>query len=309
MIEKFPSNIEVVLKTELPDTHAMWWVRGVVISVGEIERATANPEKDNPGGRLRNRVIQIGDLDRDSDGYDLEIEGVTFPIQRDDVVSLLGHEEKGADQVSAPRLIINHSTGGLIERVYPLAKSLDWGVLPMVERKYWLAAKTPANPSEKLKNLWIALAVVLLPFILLGFVAGPYGPLVLLAILLFVAGPLVFRQILISKYLDWIEAQPPFSFETKLPGLLTQNYRAFVNFKRHDLTPLYEKLARVLHVHAVKNPAPEVEFVIEDRGAHTNGLLSASEAAPIADKTVMLPTVVPTQKLPTDTNANGGVAS
>ena len=251
----------------------MWWVRGVVLNVEEIVRATGNPEKDNPGGRLRNRVIQIGDLDRDSDGYDVEIEGVTFPIQRDDVVSLLGHEEKGADQVSAPRLLINHSTGGPIERAYPLAKSLDWGMLPMVERKFWLSARTPANTLEKLKNLSVALTVVLSPFVLAGLLAWPYGPLLLLAILLF-AVPLIFRQILVSEFLYWLEAQPPFSFEKRLPGLLTQNYRAFVNFNRHDLTPLYEKLARVLHVHAVKNPAPEVEFVIEDRGAHTNGLLS-----------------------------------
>ena len=108
-----------------------------------------------------------------------------------------------------------------------------------------------------------------------------------------------------SKYLDWIEAQPRFSFETRLPGLLTQNYRAFVNFNRHDLTPLYEKLSQRLHVHALKNPAPDVGFVIVDRGSHTNGLLSV----PVAQPPAVVPPFVPTQKLPPDTNASGGVAA
>ena len=109
----------------MPEKHAFWWVRGEVLSVTEIERATANPDKENPGGRLRNRVIQIGDLDRPSDGYDIEIEGVSFPIEPNDIVSLLGHEPTSAKRVSAPRLLINHNTGGLIKRAYPRAKSLD----------------------------------------------------------------------------------------------------------------------------------------------------------------------------------------
>ena len=305
MIQKFPSDIEAVLKTELPDTHAMWRVRGVVLNVGEIERATANPEKNNPGGRLRNMVIQVGDLDRPSDGYDVEIEGVTFPIQREDVVTLLGHEEKGAAKVSAPRLLINHTTGGQIERAYPLAKSLDWGVLPMIERKFWLSTKTPANPAEKFKNLWIALGVLLLPFIFLSFITGSAVVVLALVVILFLSVPWLVFVALLFKYLDWIEAQPRFSYETPLPRLIVQNYRSFVNFNRQDLTPLYEKLARLLHVDAVKNPAPEVEFVIVDRGAHTNGLLSAPAAPP----PVTVPTFVPTQKLLKDTNSNGGVAS
>ena len=305
MIQKFSSEIEALLKKELPATHELWWVRGEVISVGEIVRATANPEKDNPGGRLRNLVIQVGDLDRPSDGYDLEIEGVTFPIEPNDIVSLLGHEEKGADQVSAPRLIINHSTGGLIKRAYPLAKSLDWGMLPMVERKYWLSAKTPANPSEKLKNLWIVLAVALSPFILAGLMGGWFAVFLLFGFV-FIAAFFVLRQVLISEFLYWLEAQRPFSFEKRLPGLLTQNYRAFVNYNRHDLTPLYEKLARRLHGHALKNPAPEVRFEIVDRGAHTNGLLSAPAAPPPAAAAPVANSAAP---LPLDTGASGGVAS
>ena len=190
MIQKFPSDIEAVLKKELPATHELWWVRGVVLTISEIERATANPEKNNPGGRLRNMVIQIGDLDRPSDGYDIEIEGVSFPIEPNDVVSLLGHEEKGAKRVSAPRLLINHNTGGLIERAYPLAKSLDWGVLPMIERKYSLAAKTPANPAEKLKNIFIFAGVALLPFMVFGgWLGGPLGVFVALFLIALLVAP------------------------------------------------------------------------------------------------------------------------
>ena len=298
MIQKFSPEIEAVLKKELPATHQLWWVRGVVLSVGEIERATANPEKDNPGGRLRNRVIQVGDLDRPSDGYDLEIEGVTYAIEPNDVVSLLGHEETDADQVSAPRLLINHNTGGLIERAYPRARTLDWGVMPMVERKYWLSTRTPATPAEKLKNLWIVLAVVLSPFILAGLMGGWFAVFLLFGFV-FIAAFFVLRQVLISEFLYWIEAQPLFSFETRLPGLLTQNYRAFVNFKRHDLTALYEKTSRLLHSHALKNPAPDVDFVIVDRGSHTNGILSAPA-----------PVVAPKRPLPFLDNKpkNGGIS-
>lgn len=274
MIREFPPAIVKAMEIDDTDSHKFWWVRGVVISVTEIERATANPEKQNPGGRLRNMVLQIGDLDNPDDGYDIEIEGVSYQIERDDVVSLLGLEEKTATQVSYPRLIVNHNTGGLIERCYPLAKRLDWGVLPMVERKYWLSAKTPANPAQKTKNVWIALGALLLPFVLLGFMAGPFGPLMILGVFAFLLSPWLFLFFGVFKYLHWIEAQPRFSFETDLPRLTMQNYRAFVNFTRIDLTLDYEKLARLLHDHALDNPAPEVDFVIVDRGIHTNGLLT-----------------------------------
>ena len=299
MIQKFSPEIEAVLKKELPATHQLWWVRGVVLSIGEIERATANPEKNNPGGRLRNMVIQVGDLDNPSDGYDIEIEGVSYQIEPNDMVSLLGHEEKGAGQVSAPRLLINHNTGGLIERAYPLAKSLDWGVLPMIERKFWLSVKTPANPAEKFKNLWIALGVLLLPFIFLSFITGPAVVVLALVVILFLSVPWLVFVALLFKYLDWLEAQPRFSYETPLPRLIVQNYRSFVNFNRHDLTPLYEKLARLLHVHALKNPAPDVDFVIVDRGSHTNGILSASA-----------PVVAPKRPLPSldSKPKNGGIS-
>lgn len=282
MIREFPPAIADVLKNELPATHQFWWVRGVVLSVAEIERATANPEKQNPGGRLRNMVLQVGDLDNPDDGYDLEIEGVSYQIEVNDVVSLLGHEEKNAEQVSYPRLLINHNTGGLITRCYPRAKSLGWGVLPMVERKYWLAAKTPANPAEKLKNFWIALAALLLPYILIGLFAGPYGPFIIFGLLALLLSPMIIGLFLAWKYMAWIEDQPRFSFESDLPRLSVVNWRAYVNFNRQDLTRLYEKLARLFHDHALENPAPDVDFVPVDRGEHTIGLLNDAPEIPVA---------------------------
>jgi hypothetical protein len=273
MIQQFPPKVNAIINAELPATQKMWWVRGVVLNFAEIERATADPEKQNPGGRLRNMVVQIGDLDNPQDGYDVEIEGVSYQLEINDIVSLLGHEAKDADQASAPRLLINHNTGGLIKRCYPLAKSLNWGVLPMVERKYWLSVKTPANPAEKLKNIWILAGVLALPFLVIGWFGGFVALLMALLIMAFLLAPWVVLAYLVTRYLDWIVEQSPFSFETPVPRLVVQNYRAWVNFNRQDITLFYERLARALHAHAVENPDAEVEFVPVDRGSHTIGLL------------------------------------
>jgi hypothetical protein len=274
MIREFPPDIVKALQIEEKDSHKFWWVRGVVLSVAEIERATANPEKQNPGGRLRNLVLQVGDLDNPEDGYDIEIEGVSYQIEINDMLSLLGLEPKAAKQISYPRLLINHNTGGLIERCYPLAKTLDWGVLPMIERKYWLSAKWPANPAQKMKNFWIFIGVALMPIVLIGLLTGgPLGAIGAPLLIGLLLSPMLIFLTLLWKYLNWIEAQPRFSFEKDLPRLLVQNYRAFVNFNRADLTREYEKLARLLHEHALKNPAPDIGFVIVDRGAHTVGIL------------------------------------
>jgi hypothetical protein len=272
MLQEFPPKINAVLNKELPKTQKFWWVRGVILEVVEIERATANPEKQNPGGRLRNMVLKVGDLDNPDDGYDFEIEGIHHQIEPNDLVSLLGHEPKNAKQVSHPRLVLNHSTG-YFQRTYPLSKRLNWGVLPLIERKYVLAAKTPANPAEKLKNFWILLAVFVFPIVLLSFMVGPYGPIIVLGALLFLLAPWVIMVFLLLKFLGWIESQPRFTFEKEPAGLLVTNWRGFVNFNRHDLTPLYEKLAGLFYDHVAENPAPEIGFEPVDRGMETVGAL------------------------------------
>ena len=97
----------------------------------------------------------------------------------------------------------------------------------------------------------------LLPLVLVGFfLGGPIGAIGAPLIIALLLAPAMIFLGLLWKYLDWIEAQPRFSFEGDAPRLMTQNYRAFVNFNRKDLTPLYEKLARLVHSYALDNPRP-----------------------------------------------------
>ncbi|MBV9469562.1 MAG: hypothetical protein JOZ57_10005 [Abitibacteriaceae bacterium] len=276
-LSAFPSSIAAHIRQNLPGHQTMWWVRGLVLDIQQVERPTENPDKQNPGGRLRDLLLKVGDVDNPNDGYDVRIEGVYHQVEINDPVSLMGHEPITARRVSFPRLYINHSTGEF-ERAYPVATRLTYGAVPLVEHKYWLAAKTPANFAEKCKNLWILIAALAIPFFFIAsFMGNPlYGGFIMILTVLLMT-PLLIFSALAWAYIQWLTSQPRFSHEGKAPPpLWVHNIRQYVNFNRTDLTPLYEWLGDEIDTVVSKNPDPEKEFVPVARGIHTVGLLTAS---------------------------------
>lgn len=275
MPHPLPPAVQALAKETLPPQHRMWWVRGRVLDVQQVERPLNDPKLR---GLFQDLQLQVSDADAPGDGYEFRIEGIHHSVELGDVVSLVGHEPADAKRISQPRLCVNHNTGSF-DRVYPAASRLPYGVLPVVERKYWLAAKTPADARGKFKNLWILLAALSLPSFAIGFVAGPLAGILVGLALLILASPFIIAFALIGFYLRWLLNQPRFSTEEKeLPPLILKNVRDYTDFHRFDLTALYEKIARVLHPWMLQHPEPQKKLVPVERGAHTVGLLEPAPA-------------------------------
>lgn len=269
MIQTLPP--EIAQLDIFPPNFPIWWVRGIVLDVREVERPTG----DDKLKHLRDTHIQVGDVDNPKDGYDLRIEGNWHNIEPNDAVSLLGHERKGAQRVSFPRLFINHHTGEY-RRAYPPAARLPYGVLPIVEHKYWLAGKLPAAGASKLLNLWKLVAALCIPSLILWGVGGPLFALLFLIALLLLALPWIVAAVLLGLYVRWLLSQPRFTWEEKNPPpLFAKNILDYLNFVHFDMTPMYQVTAEKLIEWARKNPAPELEWVPAERGAHTVGLLKS----------------------------------
>ena len=251
------------------EPHRFWWVRGLVLEVNEVERPSDNDKLKH----LRDLHLKIGDVDNPDDGYEVRIEGNWHNIEPNDAISLLGHEVKTQDRVSYPRLFINHCTGDY-RRAYPVGARLPFGVLPIVEHKYWLAGALPTDGKGKLRNLWILLLAMTVPFIILGGVTGPLLAFLLFVGVLVLASPIIVLMVLLWLYLRWLLEQPRFSWEDKqLPPLWLYNVQGYIGFRRTDFTARYEKMAVALHRWALQNPAPELDWVPVARGAHTVGYL------------------------------------
>ena len=280
MIEIFPSPASDAMREILPAHHKMWWVRGVVLDLHEVERPTENPEKQNPGGRLRDTVLQVGDIDNPNDGYDVRIEGVHHQVEPNDIISLLGHEPLEAQRISHPRLYINHCTGEF-QRAYPIATRLTYGVVPAIEYKYWLAAKTRANVKEKRRNFWMLAGAIMLGATLLLGMGNPLIALFVGGFLFLASLPLLIGLALGFAFMRFMLGQPRFSHENKVPPpLLIANCQEYINHTRTDLTALYETLAHRLHEWVRDNPDTENEWVPVARGIHTVGILSKVNAPP-----------------------------
>ena len=253
-------------------TYPFWWVRGIVLDVQEVER----PANDDKLKHLRDTLIKIGDVDNPDDGYDVRIEGNWHSIEPNDAVSLLGHEPADAGRVSFPRLFINHHTSDY-RRAYPPASRLPYGVLPIVEWKYWLAGKLPANTQTKWINGVILLGALLLPYFVVGNVLGPPIAIGLAFAVLVIATPFIIATVLLGLYLRWLVSQPRFTWESKAPlPLWAKNIADYLNHSRQDLTSVYELTAKELVKWAHKNPDPGKDWVPVQRGAHTVGLLHKS---------------------------------
>lgn len=268
MIQNFSERIDGFLVSALPSSVWLWQVRGIVLEVEEVIHPTENPEKQNPGGRLRDLHLKIGDLDHPEDGYDVRIEGVYHQVEPFDVVSLLGHERTDAEAVSTPRLLINHNTG-YFTRAYPIEKRLIYGVVPAVEYKYWLSFKYPLKPWFRFLNLWKLIFWTVVPFVVLFNIALPLFAFALL----FSAMPLIVFFVVVKYYL-WLAAQPKFSFEKgKTPSLFMRNVRDYMDSYHWDLTHVYEVAASLFHQDALDNPELDIGFVPAARGLDTIGAL------------------------------------
>ena len=306
MIQKFSPNIKALIEKSMPAaSQKIWWVRGIVLEVSETEHPTEKPEKQNPGGRLRDLVLKIGDVDKPSDGYDVRIEGIHHEVEVNDVVSLLGHEPKNARKVSYPRLFINHNTDQFA-RAYPLAARLRYGLVPIVEYKYWLWARLPTKTSFATKFSLAIFLLVICPFllvalVLLGMFMSLYGTFfgaLFFAFLAIAALPVLVPAVFFAFYVRWLNTQSRFSFEPySTPFLFLHNLEQYFGYLCFDMTGLYEKLAHAIQAEVVGNPAPELDFVVVKRGIHTNGLLSAPVAVSPAASTAAT--------LPPDANASG----
>ena len=244
-------------------------MRGIVLDVREVERPTGDEKLKH----LRDLHLKIGDVDNPDDGYDVRIEGNWHNIEPNDAVSLLGHEPKGAARLSFPRLFINHCTGDY-RRAYPPSARLTYGVLPVIERKYWLAAKSPASFAEKAQkclgeSCWSCCCPGCCCFRLAGLSRWFF-----LVLALLFSVPLVAALVLGGLYLRWLVDQPPFTWEEKSPPpLVVKNVTDYVNFTRQDFTPAYEKLAESLRQWAFQNPDADLDWVPVERGTHMIGKL------------------------------------
>ena len=282
MRQQFNKEISAYLAGQYLGGDAFWQVRGIVLEVEEVE----HPSRDEKARQLRDLLVKVGDLDDGSDGFDVRIEGVYYQIESHDIVSLVGHEREGATAVSHPRLIINHSTGGLIARVYPLGKRLIYGEMPLIEYKYWLARWLYFPRAARslvlgvnfwkvfawLAALWVFSKIGGEKFALFGLLGG----FISMGFLLLVALS-VLPTIAALKAVERLIAQPPFSFEKrKVPSLLMKNMGDYTSNIFFDITLAYEGLARRLHKDALKNPAPQIGFVPVERGLYTSGLLQPS---------------------------------
>ena len=146
MPHKLPAEIAQIVKTKIPPTHKMWWIRGIVLSAGLVNHKSADDPRD-----WIDTKIQVGDVDAPGEGYDVILEGKGFEVAAGDLVTLLGHEPVEANTVSSARFLFHHNTG-TYARAYR-----ETGVRPrrwdsITDYKNRLGCPVAITPKKKLPS-------------------------------------------------------------------------------------------------------------------------------------------------------------
>lgn len=273
MPKAFPAEVKSLIDAKMPPTHLLWWIRGVVLAVSlvSVPRHGTNlpPEQDTR--------IKIGDLDAPGEGYDIVIKGppTSHDLAEGDIVSIFGHEPADAAIISDPRLLLMHNTG-TFNRAYPDLIDKPWEHRSIIEHKYWLAARVPADRQHQLRTLGIA-ALVLLAIGLFITGGNPIGILVLLLVAMFFI-PLVVIPLLLAlgaaAIMRQALAQKEFRGSTKAQGGLSKAISDALKYRYIDLTNLYQDVAIAVQSWVRNNPDPAIGFVIyAQRGQGTQGWL------------------------------------
>ena len=107
MPHAFPPYIKDWLKTYMPPTHKMWWMRTVVL---HTEPKTVRTEVGSQKLYFR---FTVRDIDAPADdvggySYDIHTGGNFTDFRPNDRISLFGHEPIDATHISFPRFVFDH---------------------------------------------------------------------------------------------------------------------------------------------------------------------------------------------------------
>lgn len=116
----FPPDIKDFIKSQMPPTHRMWWMRGLIIDVKPLE-ITWNKELQHPTLYFRFTVFDIDAPDDQKNGYEIDIyagetrssrtgkaNNLVRDYQINDRISLFGHELISTKNLSFPRYFHHH---------------------------------------------------------------------------------------------------------------------------------------------------------------------------------------------------------
>lgn len=273
MPKKLPAEVKKLIDATMPPSHQFWWMRAVVLAVSLV----SVPRQGTNLPPAQHTRIKIGDLDAPGEGYDLVIKGspATHDLAEGDLVSIFGHEPVDATVLSDPRLLLMHNTG-TFTRAYPDVIDKPWDHRSVIEHKYWLAARVPADRPHQLRIIGSAALILLgISFFITG--GNPLGIVVLLLVAMiffFMIGLPLLYAILMGKVIKRALAQEEFQGTTKARRGFSVLLSDLLQYRYISLTSLYQEMANAIHAYVKSHPDYNVGFVIqEQRGPGTQGRL------------------------------------
>lgn len=245
MPHKLPEPISQHIKATIPATHKIWWIRGVVLGYKIVPHPSQTAESNE-----RDILVSVGDLDAVGDGYDVRLEGTRYDVAEGDIVSLFGHEESGASQITQPRVLLMHSTGAF-DKVFPSAAALDYDEMVGLDYRNWLATKVRQDSALHRAGKSA------LPTLLFGMSASPLLPS------------------LTEKALRGVfnKLGPKSLHDNPLPTAKEKAMQDFSDYRYTDVTDAYKQLVHFISAWALNNPDAEKGFVVAKRGGNTQGQL------------------------------------
>ena len=253
----FP-DVAVPIKDQMPATHKMWWMRGLVMHAEQVHSAeglaTIVPKIITK--------VQVFEIDSEK-GHEMMLMGEGYDLAEGDVVSLFGHEPSDAQNPTTARLILNHNTGSYT-RAYPsdLFYPNTWH---FGDFKHRLACKTTLTSNQK--NTKIA---IILGIFVLATIATCGATLIIGGILLMVGIPILLLQHGTSQW-----ATPAFNGQKKQTEAtnLWGQFQDYLTTKYQNIMPLYEYMASTMDNWVAQNPDEKKRFVAVPRRGGSRGQL------------------------------------
>ena len=257
MPHAFP-DVAAPIKAQMPATHKMWWMRGLVMHAEQVHSAeglaTVVPKIITK--------VQVFDIDSE-EGHEMMLMGEGYDFAEGDAVSLFGHELADAQNPTTARLILSHNTGRYA-RAYPedLFYPNTWH---FGEFKNRLSCRTDLTSSQKTSKI----AVIVGVFLLSGCVT--MGATIFLGLLLLMVGvPMLMLQHGTARW-----ANPAFSGQKKQTEAtnLWGQFQDYLSTKYQNVMPVYEQMAGTMTDWVYQNPDNEKGFKATPRGGGQRGQL------------------------------------